>query len=283
MQPDNRELSSRIVTAVESMPAFPASVHNILRLTSDMACPPKELVDVIERDPVVTVKVLRVVNSAYYCLPRPITSLAHALVFLGFNGIKNLALGIAAVGMLPAKAVAGFDGHQYLLHSLTTAGAARQLAPRFTGADPHAFYIAGLLHDFGKVVIAQVLPEQFRKALEYSAWNDTSLHRGLMAVASLDHADVGAHLLEKWHFPSSLVEAIRFQHDVGPEPADGVACVYAANRISRQLGVDFGGAPVPEVFSPVVAQRLGATLDDILQPLDAWAPLVQEARRFAMV
>ncbi|MBV5276635.1 HDOD domain-containing protein, partial [bacterium] len=97
-------------------------------------------------------------------------SIDHAVVFLGFNTLKNLALSIAAVGMLPSGHTASFDGSRYLLHSHTTASVARQLAQRLPLADVHDCFIAGLLHDFGKVVVAQFMPQEFRKALEMSLW-----------------------------------------------------------------------------------------------------------------
>ncbi len=166
------ELSLKLAAAVDGMPAFPKSVQKILELTRDVNCSPKDLVQVIDKDPVVTVKVLRVVNSAYYSLPKQITSINHAVVYLGFNTIKNLALSIAAIGMLPASNAAGFDGAQYLLHSLSTAAIAKQLALRLDDADPMDCFIAGLLHDFGKpliyldiVICSQIFPQNYMSVI----------------------------------------------------------------------------------------------------------------------
>lgn len=161
---------------------------------------PKDLVQVIDKDPVVTVKILKVVNSAYYSLPKQITSINHAVVYLGFNTIKNLALAIAAVGMLSKHNDAGFDVEQYLLHSLSTAGIAKQLAVRLDDADPMDCFIAGLLHDFGKVVFAQFMPYEFKQALNACQLNGSSLHLTLHQVIGADHAVVGAMLAEKWRF-----------------------------------------------------------------------------------
>ena len=86
------ELSQKLANAVDKMPAFPKSVQRILELTRDVNCTPRDLVQVIDKDPVVTVKVLKVVNSAYYRLPKQITSISHAVVYLGFNTIKNLIM-----------------------------------------------------------------------------------------------------------------------------------------------------------------------------------------------
>jgi putative nucleotidyltransferase with HDIG domain len=277
------ELSLKLAAAVDGMPAFPKSVQKILELTRDVNCSPKDLVQVIDKDPVVTVKVLRVVNSAYYSLPKQITSINHAVVYLGFNTIKNLALSIAAIGMLPASNAAGFDGAQYLLHSLSTAAIAKQLALRLDDADPMDCFIAGLLHDFGKVVFAQFMPAEFRKALETSQWNESSLHLALRDLIGADHAVVGAMLVEKWRFPADLVETIRYQY--GPEIKDTpmIACVFAANQISKKLEFGFAGNRCIEQLPPAIAQRLGGTLDELIVSLGDLAPLLEEAKIFSKV
>ncbi len=99
-----------------------------MALTQDIHCSAKKLSKVIETDPVITLKVLRVVNSAYYRLPAPISSIDHAVVFLGLNTIKNLALSLAAISVVQAHPLAHFDAHHYLRHSLMTASLARKLA-----------------------------------------------------------------------------------------------------------------------------------------------------------
>lgn len=277
------ELSQKLAAAVDGMPAFPKSVQKILELTRNVDCSPKDLVQVIDKDPVVTVKVLRVVNSAYYSLPKQITSINHAVVYLGFNTIKNLALSIAAIGMLPAHNAAGFDGQQYLLHSLSTAAIAKQLALRVDNADPMDCFIAGLLHDFGKVVFAQFMPAEFQKALEISQWTETSLHLALREVIGADHAVVGAMLVEKWRFPADLVETIRFQY--GPEIKDTpmIACVFGANQISKKLKFGFGGNPCVEELPPLIAQRLGGTLDEVILSLGDLTSVFEEARIFSKI
>jgi putative nucleotidyltransferase with HDIG domain len=277
------ELSLKLAAAVDGMPAFPKSVQKILELTRNVDCSPKDLVQVIDKDPVVTVKVLRVVNSAYYSLPKQITSINHAVVYLGFNTIKNLALSIAAIGMLPASNAAGFDGGQYLLHSLSTAGVAKQLALRVEGADPMDCFIAGLLHDFGKVVFAQFMPEEFKKALALSQVNQSSLHLALREIVGTDHAVVGAMLVEKWRFSPELVDTIRHQYNPERKDTPMIACVFAANQISKKLEFGFGGNPYVEELTPTIEKRLGGTLDELIVSLGDLAPLFEEAKLFSKI
>ncbi|MDR7305061.1 HDOD domain-containing protein [Rhodoferax saidenbachensis] len=260
-------LAQKLVLAVEGMPAFPESVRKILVLTQDINCTPKDLVQVIGKDPVVTVRILRVVNSSYYSLPKKISSLDHAVVYLGFNTIKNLAVAIAAIGALPQKNPAGFEVQPYLQHCLSTAAIAKYLASRVPDADPVDCFIAGLLHDFGKIVLAQFKPVEFRLALRNSQEEGESLHLTLRKIIGVDHATVGAMLVEKWQFPSQLIEAIRYQY--GPELPDTSlsACVFAANQISKKLELGFAGNTHVEEFPVFVRQRLGGTLEDLLLTL----------------
>jgi len=275
------ELTQRLVTAVESMPAFPKSVQRILELTRDVNSTPKDLVEVIDKDPVVTVKILKVVNSAYYGLPKQITSIGHAVVYLGFNTIKNLALSIAAIGMLPKANAAEFDVDEYLLHSLATAGLAKKLAARLRDIDAMDCFIAGLLHDFGKVVFAQFMPTEFRLALKDSKTNNLSLHDALRIHIGADHAMVGAMLVEKWRFAPELIEAIRHQSPTNFEDTPMVACIFAANQIAKKLKFGYGGNAVVEPFPISVEKRLGGNLDDVIISLGNLDGLFEEAKLFA--
>lgn len=270
-------LAQKLVLAVEAMPAFPESVRKILVLTQDINCTPKDLVQVIGKDPVVTVRILRVVNSSYYSLPKKISSLDHAVVYLGFNTIKNLAVAIAAIGALPQKNSAGFEVQPYLQHCLSTAGIAKHLASRVPDADPVDCFIAGLLHDFGKIVLAQFKPVEFRHALRTSKEEGEPLHLALRKIIGVDHATVGAMLVEKWQFPSQLIEAIRYQY--GPELRDTSlgTCVFAANQISKKLELGFAGNSHVEEFPTFVQQRLGGSLEDLALALGNMKSMFEDA------
>jgi len=275
------ELSKKLAAAVDSMPAFPKSVEKILELTRDANCTPKDLVQVIDKDPVVTIKILKVVNSAYYSLPKQITSIGQSVVFLGFNTIKNLALSIAAIGMLPKTNAADFDGDQYLLHSLATAGIAKRLATRTNDADPMDCFIAGLLHDFGKMVFAQFMPAEFRKALEMSQANQSSLHLALQEIVGVDHTVVGAMLLEKWRFAPAMINTIGGQYGSGSKDNDMIACVFGGNQIAKKMRFGFAGNHHIESFPDEVARRLGGTLEEVIVQLGDLDTLFDEARIFS--
>lgn len=274
------ELSKRLSSAVERMPAFPKSVQRILELTRDINCRPKDLVAVIEKDPVITIKVLKIINSAYYGLPKKITSINQSVVYLGVNTLKNLALSFSTMGMLPARNAAGFDVQHYLVSSLVTANLTRQLAADYAPElDSTDCYIAGLLHDFGKVVFALYMAPEFRQAMEMSAAENISLHRAEQAVIGTDHSFVGAMLVKRWQFPEPLVECIRHHHAVPQVSALG-ECLFVADLVAEHLGYDSLGRMSADGPQPLPA-RFAADLDEMLARLGDTNKLIEDARAFA--
>ena len=279
------EVQRKLGIAVERMPAFPQSVQKILELTRDINCLPKNLVAVIEKDPVMTMKILRVINSAYYSLPNKITSVNQSVVYLGLNTIKNLALSIAAVGMLPRFNTSGFDIQRYLLHSLTTATVARQLCGVYAKGqiDPGDGYIAGLLHDFGKAVFAQFMASEFRQALALSQDHHIPLHQAEMEVIGADHAVVGSMLATKWQFPAHLIECIRDHHAAEVDSNPLIDCVRMADQICRKLSFGDAGNAWREDEAIVAPERFGDSFDPVITALGNLEKIVADAQMFAQV
>jgi putative nucleotidyltransferase with HDIG domain len=277
------ETERKLGTAVERMPAFPRSVQKILELSRNIDCLPKDLVGVIEKDPVMTMKVLKVINSAYYSLPYKITSVAQSVVYLGLNTVKNLALSFAAIGILPRLNAAGFDIQRYLLHSLTTAAIARQLCTRYAKgeADPADCYVAGLLHDFGKVVFAQFLAPEFRQALALSAERRQPLYLAEREVFGADHGLVGALLAERWQFPETLVACIREHHRAEAAPSAMLDCLRTADQISRLKSLGDAGNPWWADEPPAAPERFGADWEPIIAALGDLDKIVADAMLFA--
>lgn len=246
----SNELIARLNQVVERMPAFPKSVQAVLTLTRRMDCEARDIVAAIERDPVMTVKLLKVINSAFYALPRKVSAVDQAVALLGINTIKNMALAFAASGMLPERNEAGFDVSDYLAHSLGTAELARVLCRRVPGADANDAYVVGLLHDFGKIVFAQGMGTEFRQALAMAQSQGLALVQAERSVMGIDHTVAGGLLAERWQFPPEVVRCIRQHHPSAQaeaphpysNPLDRV--LFLANQLSRHLQLGHAGSPV---------------------------------------
>lgn len=279
------ELERRLTTAVDRMPAFPKSVQTILEMTRNINCLPKSLVGVVEKDPVMTMKILRVINSAYYGLPNKISSVGQSVVYLGINTIKNLALSIAAVGILPRFNTPGFDIQRYLLHSLTVAAIARLLSEKYARgeADPGDCYIAGLLHDFGKVVFAQFMAGEFIKALAITVDEAKPMFVAESEVIGADHAFVGALLAKKWQFAEPLVQCIRDHHAVDAAPSVMLDCLRMADAVCRKLAFGDSGNPWREEELADLPQRFGGDIAAVVTALGDLRKIVDDAQSFAQI
>jgi putative nucleotidyltransferase with HDIG domain len=279
------ELERKLTTAVERMPAFPKSVQTILEMTRNINCLPKDLVGVIEKDPVMTMKILRVINSAYYGLPNKITSVGQSVVYLGINTIKNLALSFAAVGILPRFNTTGFDIQRYLLHSLTVAAIGRLLCEKYARAeaDPGDCYIAGLLHDFGKVVFAQFMSGEFMKALAFTVDRGMPLYAAEAEVIGADHAFVGALLAKKWQFAEPLVNCIRDHHAEHAEPDAMLDCLRMADAICRKHEFGDAGNPWREDELAMLPARFGDDIEALIASLGDLQRIVEDAQAFAQI
>jgi len=259
----NDDLQKKLMGMVDQMPPFPRSVLRVIELSADINCSPKDLVQVIEHDPVLTMKLLKLVNSAFFSLTRSIASVRHALVYLGLNTVKNLALSIATVDSLPRKKVDCFHTQDFLLHSLTTASIAQHIAKKFNiEADATDVFVAGLLHDFGKAVLAQFETGLFAQAVQEAAANQESLHIAELRVIGADHAQVGGMLAEKWDLPTELVNCIREHHQGISSPLGD--CIFVANQISKQAGFGSSGNMIIEEFPDYIVQRFGLDLQGMV-------------------
>ena len=271
----------QLLTFVDKMPAFRSSVQRLLHLASDLNADSREIVHVIESDPLMTVKVLKVINSPFYGLSQKISSVQRAVVHLGINSIKYMALSVAAIGVLPVENQADFDSRAFLLHSLTCASLSKLLAEHIQIPPEHSsdYFVAGLLHDFGKIVFAEFIPTTYKQVLQIAKEQQVALHDVEANMLSIDHSQAGKLLAQHWGLADELISAIDHHHSdhLNTQLGD---CLFAANQISKKLGFGFAGNPFIEELPPRVAQTFGMYLDDLVVALGDLSPLKTEALAF---
>ncbi len=274
--------NEKLLVLVEKMPAFPKSVQQVVQLTSDINASAKDIIRVIECDPVMTVRILKAINSSFYGLPQKITSVQRAVVHIGLNTIKNIALGVAAMGMLNADNKANFNTSDFLLHSLTTAAISKLLAERIglSSTECGDCFVAGLLHDFGKVVFAEFIPDEFKLALEKSQEQQLPLHQTELEFIGLNHSQAGRILAEKWELSGPLIDAIAHHHELDHSPNVLRDCVFAANQISKHMHFGDGGNSVIEAFPESIIARFGLDLPAMCEALGDLESVKIEAQSF---
>jgi len=260
----------RLSAMVESMPAFPESVHQIMSMTADINCSPRDLVKVIESDPIMTMKILKLVNSAFFALSRNVASVQHALVYLGLNTVKNLAISIATVDSLPRKSIPELPMSAFLTHSLATATMAQRLAKDFLHLrDVSDHFVAGLLHDFGKAVFVQFEPTTYARVLNEARETQSPLPQIEMERMGITCAEAGAMLAESWQLPPALIDSIRTHVSCNEQSSDMTLTVAAANTVVKAMNLGNSGNPHVGDFQDFMRKRLGSDLEGVIAKMDA--------------
>ena len=277
----NRE---QVVEMVDKMPAFPESVQQVLELTGDINCSPRELVRVVEHDPVLTGRILKVVNSAYFGLSRSISSVKEALAFIGLNTLKNVALTVAAIGVLPKRNKAGLDMEAFLAHSLGVGAVGRFVAEK-NGLDAREIercFLSGMLHNFGTVVLAMEMPKVFRRIAVVAQSTNRPDFVVAREMVGMDHFEIGGIVAEKWKLESSIADAIRTHRYVGDdvERTHLMDVLWLSSKLVGELQPPYRH---PEALDA----RLGGTLtlgfDAFVKDLEALAVVVDRVQVFRKV
>jgi len=268
VDPEASNLKQRLAGMVESMPAFPESVHQVMEMSADINCSPKDLVRVIERDPVMTMKLLKLVNSAFFALSKHVSSVQHALVYLGMNTVKNLAVSIATVNTLPRQSIPELSMASFLTHSIATASVAQHLAKnvlKLRDASDH--FVGGLLHDFGKAVLIQFEPTTYSRVIRQARERQLPLSQVELEELGMSSSEVGAMLAESWQFPDVLVDCIRGQLDYNGESSDLILTVAAANTVVKTMQLGDNGDPCPGEFSDMMKERLDCDIETVINDM----------------
>ena len=277
----------KLLRMVDRMPTFSQNVVRILEITSDINAAPKDLVRLVEHDPILTIKVLKLVNSAYFGLSKKVTSIKQGVVYIGINTIKNLAVSIAAIGTLPRSNDADFDMDDFWYHSLVTATVAKLLAQHrgFPKAQVTGFFIAGLLHDIGQVVFAQFMPEDYREVLAQSRRSEGRLVDLERKAIGTCHTEVGAMLAEHWKLPREFVDSIRNHHDVAAlgqaEPMD--IAVFVANQVAKLQLEESQRLSDVEPVPNFVAEWLRIPIEELAGQLPNLSSEIENARSFIQI
>jgi putative nucleotidyltransferase with HDIG domain len=275
-----------ILHACDHLPPLPDFVVHLLSLLARPDCELRELERCLQADPVLVARMLALVHSPLYGHSRPVRTIQEAVMVLGFRGVRSLVLAASSARMLQRDyACYGHEPKGLWTHASAVAAAARELALRcMLGSDvAEQLFVAGLLHDIGKMVLAPYLmAEQVR---DVAAIGDCATER---ATIGLDHTEAGALVCAKWNLPVELQDLIKAHHDSATTTdvcAQHGAVLRLADALAHEAGFGYlpGAAPLaPVEHDDLVA--LGLTLDawqtmrsELIATMELAIPILQRA------
>jgi len=232
----NSMMLAGLVGSLRDLPSVPRTYAELRRVMEDPDSSIDRVVRVVEQDVAITAKVLQLVNSAFFGVTREITDIKTAVAYLGIAILQNLVLSVEAFRMFrPKKKISGFSIEEFHEHSHLTARIASEIAKMAGSTD--ALVVAGLLHDIGKLVIAEKSPDHFARAIEGVEQDKKPLFSIEEDLIGVSHAEVGAYLLSLWGLPSPVVEAVAHHHHPERVPhgsLDMISVVYLANLLAHE-------------------------------------------------
>ncbi len=209
MEPERR--IKTIKRFIDRMPSLPTSVTKVLEICNRPDTSPNDLNRVISLDPVLTGQVLKLINSAYYALPNRITSLTRAIIMLGINTVKNLALATSVLSSfkdrMPCRKL---TMDEFWAHSLGVGVIAKTLASiaGVSASEQETYFVAGLLHDLGKIPLANKFPKEYDQVVEKAGNNGACLVECEQEIFGIDHLHVGGMIADKWKLNNDMKSAI---------------------------------------------------------------------------
>jgi len=269
---DAADSARRLKAYIAGMPSLPTTVSKVLEICNSPKTSPVDLDRVISLDPVLMGKVLKLINSAYYGLSNQVTSLVRAIIMLGVNTVKNLALSTAVLDRFADKS--GFRAlnmEGFWRHSLCVGAVAKMIAKK-KGVEARfldEYFAAGLLHDIGKIPMNNALSDEYLRAMGLADRERIPLYLAEKRAMDLDHAEVGAMIAGAWRLDGPIADAICYHHAFGfyeGDNAEIVLAVIVADYYANREGVGFSGCLYPEKPAPELFERLGvpkAWLEDI--------------------
>jgi putative nucleotidyltransferase with HDIG domain len=247
---EKKESIRRIIEMVDQseISSIQSVVSGVINVINDPRSSAKNLKDIIEIDPPLTAKVLRVANSAYYYSPNRISEIQHAVIWIGFDVLKEIALSQKVWEVFDKEdAIDGYSRVSLWKHSVAVALLGKMIYRMEFGERGENAYAAGLVHDIGIIVEHQFLKKDFKSILRKTKSGKMNLSRSEHEVLGFNHAEVGEMLAEHWTFPQEFIAAIRHHHEPDSVEKDFsklTSALFVADYLCQERGIGYCDAPI---------------------------------------
>lgn len=257
-----------ILEKIKDLPTLPSVYFKVNKLLQDKKASVDNVARIIEIDPAMSSSILHLVNSAFYGLRTKSNSIAHAVMILGFNAVKNAVVSVAVLDTLSFKdRFQNFNITEFWRHSVSVAVLSKQLAERSRLVPPEDAFIAGLLHDIGKIIMIKYFKEDFGKVWQMMQETKCSFSDAESEVASIDHVQIGAYLSRKWQLPEDIIQAIAGHHYyLSSSKSTGlIECIMLADALSNNY---YQINPDDYVFE----DHIEKVIRPLMTNTDSWLP-----------
>ena len=267
-----------ILTVMEQNKEIPTLIdvyQHFREKISDPRTPATEIADMISSDQAIATRVLRSANSPFYGLMNRVTTIPHAIVIIGFNGIHHIVLNTAVLNLFrdTTNRSREFDPHALWRHSSATGLIARLIAKKIRYSAFEELFTAGLLHDIGKIYLFRYFLQDYLRVITTAKEKNILLKDAEEQILGITHSEIGGALLKAWNIPETLIYTTTFHHNLAlaKDKIKAACVVHLADILCRSLEIGSGGdEKVPLLNADAWAQLdlEPAMLNDIVDELN---------------
>jgi HD-like signal output (HDOD) protein len=234
--------------------------HVYLKIKQTMEQPDfsfKDLAEIINYDPALVVRILNIVNSPLYGFDEKVESVDHALNVMGVEQINQLILATSVMKDFKDFPKRLVDMKSFWRHSIACGVTGRHLAKYHGVPNPESFYLLGMLHDIGSLVLYSKLPDVSKEILVRCKEDKENLFEVELELLGMSHARIGAYVLREWGLPRNIYEPVAFHHQPlkSDEFSRETAILHLADCIVDELGLGNSGEFVPNPINPKILKR----------------------------
>lgn len=240
----------KLARSIKSIPTLPEVYCKVSDMLENPKVSASAVAEVISRDPSLTAKLLKMVNSAFYGLPQQVSTLTHALVLMGFSTVKSLILTMGLTDIFKPSRNENFSRADFWAHCFGTGMMAKSIALRLRLNNVEEIFIQGLLHDIGKIIIDKYASNKFDEIIEYTENNDCLIVESEEKILGFTHAEVGAITAKAWNLPENICNSIHYHHQPlsDENSSKESAVIHLADILCRAKIIGSGGdKQIPEL------------------------------------
>ncbi len=246
-----QSLPERILKEIKEIPPLPDIVVKVTKLTRDPDISAQHLTKIISQDQALTGNILRLCNSAYYGLPRVVSSLTQAVMYLGFHTVRNLVLTCSVSNLFSSDTeIYGYKPGGLWFHAVACAMGSELICKRVRPDIHDTAFTAGLLHDVGQIIMGIQIKDTSETIVDLMKHQGLNIVEAEKEAVGFSHDELGAMITDNWNFPEELVHAIRFHHY--PEKSPNKTLLSSIVHIANSIALDHGfGIEFEEMKCPI--------------------------------
>ncbi len=247
---------AQTLRCLDRLPKLSPMITRLLAQLSRPNCEIHELAETVERDPMLSGQLLRLANSAIFGRLRPMSSVRHAVALIGTSALRKFALGWSISNLFSrTKLAKSFSLWRFNVHSVATATLLELLSEELPFESGQDAFLAGLLHDIGKLLVAANLPQQYDDILALTAVNGATLIEAERDVIGIDHAELSSLAISRWELSEAIQSAACYHH----QPRE------SAGKLELSLGVHHADAYINHLGMSVLPLPLRCQIADTLE------------------